>query len=68
MFLEQAVTEPTYIAFSYTRKTSERVGRIFRKYNVNIAHKPTRILKTELSQLKDHRPVYERAGVVYNVW
>ena len=23
----------------YIRKTSERVGRIFRKYNVNIAHK-----------------------------
>ena len=60
-------TQQIYISAPYIQRTSERVSRIFKKYNVNIAHKPTRTLKTELCHLKDHRPVSERAGVVYKV-
>ena len=49
------------------RAAIQRVCRIFRKYKVNISHKPTRILETELCHIKYRRPVSERAGVVHKV-
>ena len=51
----------------YLQRSSERVSRIIKKCNAGIAHEPTRTLKTELCHLKDHRPISERAGVVYKV-
>ena len=47
--------------------TSEWISRIFRKYDVNVAHQPSRKIKSELCHLKDRRTVNERAGVVYQL-
>lgn len=58
-------SENIYVSLPYIKNTSERVGRILKKYDINIAHKPTRSLKSEICCLKDHRPVSDRAGVVY---
>ena len=46
---------------------SERISRVFKKYDVKVAHQPTRKLRNELCHLKDQRPVQERAGVVYKI-
>ena len=56
-----------FASVPYIAGTSERISRIFRKYEINIAHQPSRKLKNELCHLKDRRPVAERAGVVYKL-
>ena len=40
---------------------------IFTCYDVKVAHQPTRYLRNELCNLKDRRPVQEKAGVVYKI-
>ena len=56
-----------FASVPYVAGTSERIGRIFRKYDVHIAHQPSRKLRNELCHLKDRRKVGERAGVVYRL-
>ena len=56
-----------FASVPYVAGTSERLSRIFRKYDINIAHQPSRKLKNELCHLKDRRPVAEKAGVVYKL-
>ena len=51
-------TQPIYICVLCIRKTSERVGRTFRKYNVHFLNMTT---------FWNPRPVYKRAGLVYKV-
>ena len=56
-----------FVSIPYVAGTSERISRIFRNYDVNIAHQPAKKLKDELCRLKDRRRVGERAGVVYKL-
>lgn len=58
---------PAFVSIPYISGVSERISRIFRKYDVNIAHQPSRKLRNELCHLKDKRSVGERAGVVYQL-
>ena len=53
-----------YLSAPYIRGTSERVERCLKKFDVTLAHKPTRTLESELSKLKDKRRTHEQAGVV----
>ena len=59
--------KPSFTSVPYISGISERISRIFKKYDVNIAHLPTRKLKNELCHLKDKRKVGEKAGVVYKL-
>ena len=43
------------------------MARIFNKFDVKIAHKPTRTIRNELCNLKDKRSNNDRAGVVYGL-
>ena len=61
------ITDFKYISAPYIRGTSERVARILRKYDIKLAHKPTRTLKHELTHLKDKQPAFNKAGVVYKL-
>ena len=45
--------KPRYISAPYIRGTSERVNRIFLKYNIRLGNKPPRTLKNILSKPKD---------------
>ena len=56
-----------YASIPYVPGVSERIQRVFRKYDVNIAHKPTRKLRNELCHLKDKRPTHDKPGVVYKL-
>ena len=56
-----------YVSIPYIPGVSERISRVFKKYDVKVAHQPTRKLRNELCHLKDQRPVQERAGVVYKI-
>ena len=38
-----------------------------RKYDIKLAHKPTRTLKHELTRIKDKQPAFNKAGVVYKL-
>ena len=57
----------SYVSIPYIPGVSERIRRIFKKYDLKVAHQPTRKLRNELCRLKDRRPVQERAGVVYKL-
>ena len=63
----EADERKSYISVPYIPGTSERLRKIFRKYNVEVAHRPTRKLRQELCRLKDKRSTDERAGVVYRI-
>ena len=57
----------SYVAIPYIPGVSERIRRVFNRYDVKVAHQPTRKLRNDLCRLKDRRPVEERAGVVYKL-
>ena len=59
--------EKCYISVPYISGTSEKLKRIFHKYNVEVAHKPSRNLRSELCCLKDRRTNDEKSGVVYRI-
>ena len=61
------MTPPTYISAPYIRGASERMSRVLKRFDINLAHKPTRTLKNELCHLKDKRIVNDRSGVVYGL-
>ena len=64
---ETEAEKSSYISVPYIPGTSERLRKIFRKYNVEVAHKPIRKLRNELCRLKDTRRTDEKAGVVYKI-
>ena len=57
----------SFVSIPYVAGTSERIARIFKRYDINVAHQPARKLKNEICHMKDRRPVHERAGVVYKL-
>ena len=59
--------EKSYISIPYIPGTSERLKRIFRRYNLEVAHQPTRKLRSELCHLKDKKTPQEKSGVVYKI-
>ena len=60
-------TVSSFVSIPYIAGTSERISRILKRYDVNVAHQPARKLKNEICHLKDRRSVNERAGVVYKL-
>ena len=62
-----SIDKLSFTSVPYISGISERISRIFKKYDVNIAHQPTRKLRNELCHLKDKRNVGEKAGVVYKL-
>ena len=61
------INKPSYLSIPYVSGISERISRIFKKYDLNVAHQPTKKLKNQLCHLKDKRKVGEKAGVVYKL-
>ena len=59
--------EKSYASIPYIPGISERLKRIFGKYNLEVAHQPTRKLRSELCNLKDKKTAHEKSGVVYRV-
>ena len=57
----------SYVSIPYIAGTSERLSRIFKKYDIQVAHQPSKKIKNELCHLKDRRRVHEKAGVVYKL-
>ena len=55
------------MSFPYIQGTSERVKRVLNKYRIEVAHKPSRSLRTELCRLKDSKTAPEKSGVVYKI-
>ena len=64
---EPQAEERSFLSIPYIPGISERLKRIFSKYDVKVAHKPTRKLRTELCKLKDEKTAHEKAGVVYRI-
>ena len=54
------------VAIPYVKGLSERLGRVFRKYDIETIHKPTRTLKSILCcKMKDKVELLDRTGAVY---
>ena len=64
---EPEVEKKSYISIPYIPGTSERLKRLFKRYNLEVAHLPTRKLRSEICHLKDKKTPQEKAGVVYRI-
>ena len=40
---------------------------VFKQFDINVAHKPTRSIKNEVCKLKDKRENSDKAGIVYGL-
>ena len=47
----------------YTKGTSERVAKILKQYNIQLAQKRTHTLKHEICHLKEKRQTQDATGV-----
>ena len=56
-----------YISTPYIRGTSERVQRAFKPFGVKLSNKPSNLVKSKLSKLKDNTPLLDKANVVYKI-
>ena len=57
----------TIASIPYIKGTSERIARILRPFNINVAHKPTVTLRNTLMKVKDRIDAKPRKGTVYKV-
>ena len=55
------------IALPYIKGISEPLGRVFKKYNINVYHKPMNTLKQLLVHPKDPTPNSQKTGIVYRI-
>ena len=56
-----------YVPVPYIPGTSERLRRIFKKFDIKIAHKPSNTIKSKICHLKDKRKNLDKAGVIYQI-
>ena len=64
----QAVQEPTTtVVIPYTAGMSEDIRRICRRFNIRVAFRSSRTLRSMLSNVKDKVPMEKRSGVVYRI-
>jgi hypothetical protein len=61
------IERPTIVSIPYVKNTSEQVARILRPFNIQVAHKPLKTLRSLLMKVKDQTPVDERPGAIYNI-
>ena len=59
--------ELTTVSLPYIRGISETIARILKPFNIRIAHKPTRILRHLLTNVKDKDDPKDRQGTVYRI-
>jgi len=56
------------VSIPYTKGLSERIGRIFKRHNIQAIHKPTRTIKqTVCNRAKDKVHNLDKSGIVYHV-
>ena len=56
-----------FFSAPYIKGCSEKAGRIFKKFGIKLAHKPTKTLRSELCNNKDKIETQNRAGVIYKL-
>ena len=56
-----------YISTPYIPGTSERVSKIFRKFNIVLSNKPSNTLFSQFNKLKDPIPLNSKSNVVYQL-
>ena len=55
------------VVIPYIRGTSETIQRIFKPYNIRVAHKPITTLRRLLTNVKDRDDPLNRPGAVYKI-
>ena len=63
----QSQSQKRYISTPYIKGTSERVGKLFSKYDIILSNKSTNSLRSKLSKVKDKRKTSEKIDVVYQI-
>ena len=56
-----------YVSAPYIKGASERVSRILKPYDIELAHKPTNTIKSNICHMKDKRENQDKAGIVYQL-
>ena len=56
-----------YVGAPYIKGSSERVARILKPYNIQLAHKPTNTLRSKLCNVKDKVDKENISGCVYKI-
>ena len=52
---------------SYIKNVSETVTRILKQFNINLSHRPLRMIKNKLCSFKDNCEPPNQAGVTYKM-
>ncbi len=55
------------VVIPYVEGTAEKVQRIFKKYNISTAMRPTNTLKSILVYPKDKKDISQTSEVVYDI-
>ena len=56
-----------YASAPYLVKTSEKVSKLLKPFNIRLAHKPSAPLRNHLCNFKDKRPISKSSGVIYKI-
>ena len=59
--------EKPYVVIPYVKGTSEKIGKIYKKYQVKPIYKPTTTLKNILCKTADKVDKMDKPGVVYQI-
>jgi hypothetical protein len=57
----------TRIYLSYINSTSEMTARLLRPFNIDVAHKPTRKLRSYFTRYKDKTITVEKLNAIYMI-
>ena len=55
------------VSIPYIQKTSEKIAKEFKRYNIKTIYKPSRTMKNYLCKMKDEVDDLDRGGIVYHV-
>jgi hypothetical protein len=64
---QPAAKNNTFISAPYIKGASERIGRILKRHDIQLAHKPSQKIKNQLSHVKDRRTTGEKSAAVYKI-
>ena len=62
----QKERRPT-VSIPYIKNTSEKIARAYRKYGIDVVHKPSATIKNRLCHLKDKVHKMEKPGPLYKI-
>jgi len=65
--IQQASQQFRYISAPYIKGASEKIGKLFKQYNIKLSNKSSNTLRRQLCKLKDKCDLLQNSEVIYQV-